>query len=116
MKILENNATYGYLSDYDKVNKEAQFNNGPGYESISGANMMSSIKVIMDTIDRDGVTKLSDKRLSYYIELLKQAYYNVEAVKSKASQLLSAANHAKQMLDNIIYDLSEVNDTTITLG
>lgn len=115
MKILENNATSGYIKDYDKINKKAQFNNGPGYELISGANMMSSIKVIMDTIDRDGVTKLSDKRLSYYIELLKQAYYNVETIRSKASQLLSAASDAKHMLDNLRYDLSEVNDTTITL-
>ena len=115
MKIFENNATSGYLRDYDNINKEAQFNNGPGYEAISGANMMLSIKAIMDTIDRDGVIKLSDKRLSYYIELLKQAYYNIETTRSKASQLLSAANDAKHMLDSVRYDLSEVNDTTITL-
>ena len=106
LKILENNSTSGYIKDYDKINKKAQFNNGPGYEAISGANMMSSIKGIMDTIDRDGVTKLSDKRLSYY---------NVETIRSKASQLLSAANDAKHMLDSIRYDLSEVNDTNITL-
>lgn len=115
MKILENNSTSDYIRDYDKINEEAQFNNGPGYETISGANMMSSIKVILDTIDRDGVTKLSDRRLSYYIELLKQAYYNIETVRSKASQLLSAANDAKRMLDSIRDDLSEVNDTNITL-
>lgn len=116
MKILENNAASGYLSDYDKINKEAQFNKGPGYESISGAAMMSSIEVILNMIDRDGVTKLSANRLSFYIMLLKQAYYDVEAIRSKSSQLLSAANDAKRMLDSIRDDLGEINDVTIKLG
>lgn len=102
------------------VENMAQFNKGPGYEAISGAQMCASLDILLKKLENDvyadKLADISDRRLAGYIEDIKQSFYLADELSRKAAALNAAAESAREVAKAIKSALEDATDTHINLG
>lgn len=100
--VCESNIGRDELMDkYAAIDELAKLNSGVGYRQISGADMMTNIRLLMDELGRMANKPANDMRLDYCMDALRRSKTAVEDIRGMASTLASAAADASKLLQDI---------------
>lgn len=121
MKILKKESVNDsmYEKQVQEIKREASFNNGPGYETISGAYLSTSLQILiqfLSDLDEDASAIVNnDRYLTKYIEASNSIIKIADDLSDKAMSLHQAAKAAKDLVKQIKSDIEKSTDTYINL-
>ncbi len=108
-----------YKTAFNDIVTRASFGNGPGYETISGAYLSTSLQILIQLLsDLDGDVSAivnNERYLTKYIEASSSIIEIADDLSDKAMSLHQAAKAAKDLVKQIKSDIEKSTDTFISL-